>query len=64
MEDKLQEEKDKVYEGLENTLNSIPSNKIQIVLVDLNTRVGKEPCLAQLQEIIVYTVKQTTSDLN
>jgi len=41
-EDKSQDEKDTFYEQLESTLNSILSNRIQIVLGDLNAKVGKE----------------------
>jgi len=40
-EDKSQEDKDMFYEKLENTVSSIPSNRIQIILGDLNAKVGK-----------------------
>ncbi|VVC33729.1 Endonuclease/exonuclease/phosphatase [Cinara cedri] len=47
-EDKSQDEKETFYEQLESSLNSIPSNRIQIVLGDLNAKVGKETMFRQV----------------
>jgi len=47
-EDKSQDEKEAFYEQLENALNLIPSNRIQIVLGDLNAKVGKEKMFRQV----------------
>lgn len=44
----FQEEKEIFYEELENTPNSIPSNRIQIVLRDPNAKVGKETMFSQI----------------
>lgn len=49
-EDKSQDEKEAFYEQLESALNLIPSNRIQIVLGDLNTKVGKEKMFRQVTE--------------
>jgi len=49
-EDKSQEEKEMFYEDLESILDSIPSNRIQIVLGDLNAKVGKETMFSQIVE--------------
>lgn len=64
--DKSQEDKDTFYEELESTLNSIPSNRIQIVLGDLNAKVRKETMFSSIteNEITVYIVRQTTMNLN
>jgi len=40
--DKQQEEKELFYEDVITTLNTIPRRRIQIVLGDLNARIGKE----------------------
>jgi len=48
--DKPQEDKDTFYEELENTLNSIPNNRIQIILGDLNAKVGKEAMFSSIAE--------------
>ncbi|XP_003248303.1 craniofacial development protein 2-like [Acyrthosiphon pisum] len=47
-EDKSQDEKEAFYEQLESALNLIPSNRIQIVLGDLNAKVGKEEMFRQV----------------
>jgi len=47
-EDKSQDEKETFYEQLESALNLIPSNRIQIVLGDLNAKVGKEEMFRQV----------------
>ncbi|KAL4103878.1 hypothetical protein QTP88_019213 [Uroleucon formosanum] len=47
-EDKSQDEKEAFYEQLESALNLIPSNRIQIVLGDLNAKLGKEEMFRQV----------------
>ncbi|KAL4103847.1 hypothetical protein QTP88_019182 [Uroleucon formosanum] len=41
-EDKRQEEKDLFYEDVMATLNAIPRKRIQIILGDMNAKIGKE----------------------
>jgi len=57
-EDNSQEEKETFYEDLESVLDSIPSNRIQIVLGDLNAKVGKEQCLV----VEKHSVHNETND--
>jgi len=47
-EDKSQDEKETSYEQLESKLSSITRNRIQIVLGDLNAKVGKETMFRQV----------------
>ncbi|KAL4084248.1 hypothetical protein QTP88_028073 [Uroleucon formosanum] len=41
-EDNPQEEKETFYDDLESTINTLPNNNIQILLGDLNAKIGKE----------------------
>jgi len=59
-EDNSQEEKETFYEDLKSVLNSIPSNRIQIVLGDLNAKVGKETMFSQVVE--KHSVHNETND--
>lgn len=65
MEDKSQEEKETFYEELESTLNSIPRNRIQIVLGDINAKVGKQTIFNQITgKHGLHNASQMTTDLN
>ena len=41
-EEKSEEEKEKIYEGLQITHNKIPKHDIAIITGDLNAKIGKE----------------------
>lgn len=40
-DEKTQEEKDNFYGKLENIVDTIPNNKILVILRDLKTKIGK-----------------------
>jgi hypothetical protein len=57
-EEKMEEEKDKFYNDLQKTYNSVMKHYIIMILVDLNTKIGKEKAYENL------TGKQTLHDIS